>query len=82
MRVCKGKVKSENQKGNLFGYFNGLGALWISFPGRVGGTLYSSFIDLTDMQFVLVYKLDNQKITRLDLQGEFTKKRKQKIKLL
>ena len=49
--------------------------------GRVGGTLYSSFINISDMEFVLVYKLDNQKLTRLDLSDEFAKKRKQKIKL-
>ncbi len=49
--------------------------------GRVGGTLYTSFINITEMEFVLVYKLDNQKLTRLDLLDEFAKKRKQKIKL-
>jgi hypothetical protein len=49
--------------------------------GRVGGTLYTSFINITDMEFVLVYKLDNHKLTRLDLLDEFAKKRKQKIKL-
>jgi predicted choloylglycine hydrolase len=49
--------------------------------GRVGGTLYTSFIDLSEMQFVLVYKLDNQKLTHLDLANEFASKRKQKIKL-
>lgn len=32
--------------------------------GRVGGTLYTTFIDLTDMKFVLVYKLDNSKIPK------------------
>ncbi len=49
--------------------------------GRVGGTLYTTFINISDMEFVLVYKLDNQKLTRLDLSDEFTKKRKQKINL-
>lgn len=48
---------------------------------QVGGTLYSSFIDITDMQFALVYKLDNAKITKLDLRKEFETKRKRKIKL-
>ena len=30
--------------------------------GRVGGTLYTTFINISDMEFVLVYKLDNQKV--------------------
>ncbi len=49
--------------------------------GREGGTLYSSFIDITDMKFVLVYKLDNSKMTQLDLKAEFEKRKKQKIPL-
>ena len=49
--------------------------------GENGGTLYSSFINVSDMEFVLVYKLDNTKITMLDLKKEFEKPRKQKIKL-
>ena len=52
-----------------------------SESGRVGGTLYTTFIDISEMEFVLVYKLNKQKITRLDLAREFTQKRKQKIKL-
>ena len=49
--------------------------------GRVAGTLYSSFIDITDMMFVLVPKLDNTKAVRLDLKEEFARGRKRKIKL-
>jgi len=49
---------------------------------KVGGTLYTSFIGISDMEFVLVYKLDNQKVTKLNLQEEFAGKRKRKIKLL
>ncbi|MBC9930535.1 carcinine hydrolase/isopenicillin-N N-acyltransferase family protein [Chitinophaga qingshengii] len=37
------------------------------------GTLYTSFINITDMEFVLVYKLDNAKQTKLDLKAEFAK---------
>ena len=48
---------------------------------RVGGTLYSSFIGISDMEFVLVYKLNNDKITRLDLKDEFKKGDKKRIKL-
>ncbi len=48
---------------------------------RVGGTLYSSFINITDMEFILVYKLDNTKITRLDLKGVFKEGKKKRIKL-
>lgn len=49
--------------------------------GRKGGTLYSSFINITDMQFVLVYKLDASNIIRLDLKKEFASGKKRKIKL-
>lgn len=50
--------------------------------GRVGGTLYSSFISISDMEFVLVFKLDNRKITRLDLNEVFIEGRKKRIKLI
>ena len=49
--------------------------------GRVGGTLYSSFINITDMDFVLVYKLDNTRITRLDLNEVFKERKKKRINL-
>jgi choloylglycine hydrolase len=49
--------------------------------GRVGGTLYSTFINITDMEFVLVYQLDNSRITRLDLGSVFQEAEKKKIKL-
>lgn len=48
---------------------------------RVGGTLYTSFINITNLEFVLVFKLDNSKITKLDLQAEFIHGRKRKIRL-
>lgn len=49
--------------------------------GRVGGTLYTSFINLTDFEFVLSYKLSNQNIIKLDLKTEFAKTRGKKINL-
>lgn len=49
--------------------------------GKVGGTLYSTFIDLTEMKFVLVYKLDNSKIQKLDIIPELHTGKKRKIKL-
>lgn len=49
--------------------------------GKTGGTLYTTFFDISEMKLILVYKLDNSKITRLDLKKEFLKKRKQKIYL-
>lgn len=48
---------------------------------REYGTLYSSFINITDMEFVLVYKLDNSKLTKLDLKTEFAKATEQTIRL-
>jgi choloylglycine hydrolase len=49
--------------------------------GKVGGTLYTTFIDLTEMKFVLVYKLDNSKIQKLDILKELQTGKKRKIKL-
>lgn len=49
--------------------------------GKVGGTLYTTFIDLTEMKFVLVYKLDNSKIQKLDILKELRTGKKRKIKL-
>jgi choloylglycine hydrolase len=49
--------------------------------GRVGGTLYSSFINITDMEFVLVFKLDNSKITRLKLSEIFQAGKRKRIDL-
>ena len=49
--------------------------------GRVGGTLYSSFIDITAMELVLVPRLDNTKVLQLDLAEEFQRGKKRKIKL-
>ncbi len=49
--------------------------------GRIGGTLYTSFIDITDNKFFLSYKLSNENVIKLDLNIEFAKKKKQVIKL-
>ncbi|WKN30393.1 carcinine hydrolase/isopenicillin-N N-acyltransferase family protein [Porifericola rhodea] len=49
--------------------------------GKLGGTLYSSFINLTDMEFYLVYQLDNNKVTRLMLNEVFEENKRKKIRL-
>ena len=49
--------------------------------GKTGGTLYTSFFDITDMKMVLVPKLDNNKLIRLDLKAEFKKGKKRRIDL-
>lgn len=49
--------------------------------GKVAGTLYSTFIDLTEMKFVLVYKLDNSKINKFDILEELASGKSRKIKL-
>lgn len=49
--------------------------------GKTGGTLYTTFIDLTEMKFLLIYKLDNSKIYKLDIITELQKGKKRKIKL-
>lgn len=49
--------------------------------GRVGGTLYTSFINITDFEFVLSYKLSNQNVIKLDLRSEFSITRSKTIEL-
>lgn len=49
--------------------------------GRTGGTLYSTFINISDMELILVYKLDNKKLSKLNLQSEFKKAMGRKIEL-
>jgi len=49
--------------------------------GKTWGTLYTTFIDLTEMKFVLVYKLDNSKIRKLDILTELQTGKERKIKL-
>ncbi len=49
--------------------------------GRKGGTLYTSFFDITDMKMVLVPKLDNSKVLQLDLKAEFAANKKRRINL-
>lgn len=49
--------------------------------GRIGGTLYTTFINLSDMQFILSYKLSNTNVVKLNLIDAFTKNKKQKIVL-
>ena len=52
-----------------------------SEKGRVGGTVYTSFIDITDNKFFLSYKLSNKNVIQLDLNKEFAKLKRQKIEL-
>lgn len=52
-----------------------------SEEGRVGGAVYTSFIDITDNKFFLSYKLSNENVIKLDLNIEFDKTKRQKIKL-
>lgn len=49
--------------------------------GKEAGTLYSTFIDLTEMKMVLIYKLDNSKIQQLDILSELKQGKKRKIRL-
>jgi choloylglycine hydrolase len=49
--------------------------------GRQVATLYSTFINISDMQFVLVSKLDDTKPIELNLNSEFKKNKKNIIKL-
>ena len=49
--------------------------------GRMGGTVYTSFIDITDNKFFLSYKLSNENVIKLDLNQEFARPKRQKISL-
>lgn len=44
--------------------------------GKTLGTLYTSFIDITNMKMIFLPKLDNTKVIQLDLKKEFKKKRR------
>jgi len=48
---------------------------------KTRGTLYSTFMDISAMEFILVYKLDNAKITKINLREEFYNNSRKKIKL-
>lgn len=47
--------------------------------GKEGGTLYTSFINISDMELIIIYKLDNSKMIKLKLNEEFEKHKAQKI---
>lgn len=49
--------------------------------GRAGGTLYTSFINITTRQFVLSYRLSNDKVIKIDLNNQFSLKKSKKIRL-
>jgi choloylglycine hydrolase len=49
--------------------------------GRIGGTVYTSFIDVTDNKFYLSYKLSNEDVIKLDLSEEFSGTKRKRIKL-
>ena len=48
--------------------------------GREGGTLYSTFINISDGELILIPKLDNTKAIKIDLLKEFAARKKRKIK--
>jgi len=48
---------------------------------RFGGTVYTSFIDVTENKFFLSYKLSNKNMIKFDLKEEFSKTKRQKINL-
>ena len=48
---------------------------------REGGTLYSTIINVTDMEFVLVYQLDNSNSIKMNLKNVFVENKKRKIEL-
>ena len=49
--------------------------------GRIGGTVYTSFINISDMEFILSFKLSNENLVKLDVKKEFEKNKGQKNKL-
>jgi choloylglycine hydrolase len=49
--------------------------------GRIGGTVYTSFISITDNQLFLSYKLSNENVIQLDLNSEFRQTKQRKFKM-
>ena len=49
--------------------------------GRIGGTVYTTFMDITENKFFLSYKLSDENVVKLDLTKEFAKSKRQKIEL-
>ncbi len=49
--------------------------------GRKAGTVYTTFIDITDYKFFLVSRLNNENVIKLDLITEFSKSKEQTIEL-
>ena len=79
------KLKQSEDPINLKSFANVIsGAVQVpqkNNEGREGGTLYTSFINITDMEFILVPKLDSEKAIKLDLKTEFLNTKKKKIRL-
>lgn len=79
------KLKASEEEINLLKVGNAIGqAVQPPKPDKnnhIGGTVYTSFINLTEMEFVLSYKLSNKSVVKLDLNEEFLKDKGQKIKL-
>jgi penicillin V acylase-like amidase (Ntn superfamily) len=50
-----------------------------SIEGKESGTLYTSFINITDMELIIIPKLDNSKIMKFNLNEEFKKTKKYKV---
>lgn len=48
---------------------------------KLGGTVYTSFINISDSKFFLSYKLSNKNVIQLDLNHEFNKTKRRKIEL-
>ncbi|MFC3809385.1 carcinine hydrolase/isopenicillin-N N-acyltransferase family protein [Lacihabitans lacunae] len=80
------KLKASGEEVNLLKVGNTIGQA-VQPPkadenNQVGGTVYTSFINLTDMEFVLSYKLSNKNVVKLNLNEEFLKDKGHKIKLI
>lgn len=76
------RIADLERKGNDIGFLQvgNLVAQAVQPPrewekGRVGGTVYTSFINLTDNEFILSYKLSNENIIKLNLNEEFLAKK-------
>ena len=66
-----------NTIGNAFQY--GANITPSNYRRTQAGTLYTSIINISDGQFLLIYKLNKEHTIKLDLNEEFRKSRAQKI---
>lgn len=76
---AENKVHDIKEVGNILGKAVQVAAK--DSGGRTGGTLYSTFFNISDMEMICVFKYNTQHILHFNLKEEFAKSKKRKMKL-